>query len=474
MMTVKPPNILVYCCKKTTAFETVSKVLMSCVGQGRYTVYQLDESEPWQRHCALVVIASHPLDVSHRAVGQIKQYRRDGGKILSMGGYFSMLLPLDCYGEPPGPCLDDLCSTPSQLELGQGMKKSLLMIPTKAFSDKGILAKALMELGIDSKSDNCVQLQPLNVFSRSSSILDQYFNSLKQTCSVNKNGELIYPLGKGHPDVRILRGKCSESRFFDDHKDIDFPEVFVHSKAVTSTQDLLWDNSVLRQGVSSMAILADIQITGKGRGKNQWISPNGSMCLSFYFTLQQNTLLTKKLPFVQYISALATIKAINNAYVAIPALKIKWPNDIYTINGEKIGGVLVNCSTNGTLTQLCVGIGLNVNNDEPTISLAKLSGETISVPKLASKVCHAFIEEVDLFNELGYEQFVESFCQNWLHQDKKVKISLGNVNCDAIIKSIDSDGYLSVMNLTTQKSVSVQPDGNSFDMMENLIAVKSS
>lgn len=476
MMTTKPPNILVYCCKNNSAFETISKMLLSCVGQGRYTMYQLDESEPWQRHCALVVIASHPLDITPKVACQMKQYHREGGKLLSMGGYFSSLLPLDCFGEPPGPCLDYMCSTPSQLGLGQGIKNSLIMLPVKSFADKSILMKALMELGIYSKADNCVQLQPLHVFSQNSAILDKYFNSLRQRCPVDNNGELLYPIGKCQSDsaVRIFREKQSKSEFFDDHKAINFPEVFIHSEAVTSTQDMLWNNSLLRQNVSSIAILADVQVAGKGRGKNQWISPLGSMCLSFYCTIQQCTPLTKKLPFVQYITTLATIKAINDTCVTIPPLKIKWPNDIYTSTGVKIGGVLVNCSTNGKITELCIGIGVNVNNEEPTVSLAKLSGVKISVPKLASKICCSFIEEVDLFNEIGHEQFIERFCQNWLHQDKKVKISLGNINCDAIIKSIDSDGYLSVLNLATHQSVSVQPDGNSFDMMENLIAVKSS
>ncbi|KAL5270513.1 hypothetical protein ACHWQZ_G001283 [Mnemiopsis leidyi] len=474
-MTVKPLNILIYCCKNNSVFENVSKILMSCVGKERYTVYQLDESEPWQRHCALVVIASHPMDISHKVTAQMKQYRRDGGKLISMGGYFSSLLPLDCFKEPPGPCLDDLCQTPSQLEVGQGIQKSLLLLPSNSFTDKTILTKALMEVGIDSKTGNTVQLQPLNVYCQNSTTLDNYFSCLKLACPVGDDGDLLYPKEKlqSDCDVKIFQGS-GKAEFFDEHTIIGFPEVFIQSKAVTSTQDLLWTNSILRQDVSSVAVLADVQVAGKGRGKNQWISPLGSMCLSFFYTPKPGTMLTKKLPFVQYITALATIKAIQGTNSKVPPLRIKWPNDIYTGDGKKIGGVLVNCSSNGKTTQLCIGIGINVNNDEPTISLAKLSGSQTSVPKLASKVCCSFIEEVDLFNELGYEQFIERFCQSWLHQDKLVKISVGSVNCDAIIKSIDADGYLSVVDLASNKSVSVQPDGNSFDMMENLIAVKSS
>ena len=53
------------------------------------------------------------------------------------------------------------------------------------------------------------------------------------------------------------------------------------------------------------------------------------------------------------------------------------------------------------------------------------------------------------------------------------KVNLGNENGEmVIIKGLDDMGFLSVRNSLNEVQ-SVQPDGNSFDMMRNLIIVKT-
>ena len=474
-MAIKPQSILIYCFKNNNVFESVSHMITSSLGHTKFTINQLDESECWLQHCSLVVIASYPHDIAYRVNSQIRKFYQNGGKILSMGGYFTSLLPLDLTGEPPGPCLDEICRSVTWLSQGQGVQNSVVMLPVKLFSDKTVLCKTLQELGIMSQDVTIPEVQPLVVYSLNTSALNSFFVKLKTVCSTNINKELILPMPKNLNDNCVLIKKNANKNigFFEGHQNSSFPEIYIHSKAVTSTQDLLWNNPTITSNCSSIAILSDTQISGKGRDKNQWISPLGSMCLSFYFSVQQNTIVGSKLPFVQYIAALATVQAAIEVCGPSLPVTIKWPNDIYSENNVKIGGVLVNCSTNNDKCNLCVGIGLNVNNSEPTTSLSKLSGNTISIDKMARKICDIFMDEVHKFNDLGHSQFVERFCDRWMHQDKKVKISVGSINCSAVIKSIDNDGYLKVLNLVTQEMISVQPDGNSFDMMENLIAVKS-
>jgi biotin--protein ligase len=41
-----------------------------------------------------------------------------------------------------------------------------------------------------------------------------------------------------------------------------------------------------------------------------------------------------------------------------------------------------------------------------------------------------------------------------------------------VIRGLDSSGYLEVRSLQTGKVFSVHPDGNTFDMMKNLIRAK--
>ena len=50
---------------------------------------------------------------------------------------------------------------------------------------------------------------------------------------------------------------------------------------------------------------------------------------------------------------------------------IKWPNDIY-VNQMKIGGILCQSICRDGVFHVVVGVGLNVNNSEPTTCLADL------------------------------------------------------------------------------------------------------
>lgn len=50
---------------------------------------------------------------------------------------------------------------------------------------------------------------------------------------------------------------------------------------------------------------------------------------------------------------------------------IKWPNDIYA-NRLKIGGIICQSVYRGGAFHVIIGVGLNVNNTEPTTCLSEL------------------------------------------------------------------------------------------------------
>ena len=55
----------------------------------------------------------------------------------------------------------------------------------------------------------------------------------------------------------------------------------------------------------------------------------------------------------------------------------------------------------------------------------------------------------------------------------KVSLSVNDKMEDVTIKGLDDFGFL-LAQTKSGKSLSVQPDGNSFDMLRNLIAIKKS
>lgn len=75
---------------------------------------------------------------------------------------------------------------------------------------------------------------------------------------------------------------------------------------------------------------ATLQVAGRGRGSNIWVSPAG--CLIFSTCLNHSIAISNTAPvvFVQYLMAIAIvegIKSYDHGYSQVP-VKLKWPNDI--------------------------------------------------------------------------------------------------------------------------------------------------
>lgn len=61
----------------------------------------------------------------------------------------------------------------------------------------------------------------------------------------------------------------------------------------------------------------------------------------------------------------------------------------------------------------------------------------------------------------------------FISSDVKVSLSVNDKMEDVTIKGLDDFGFL-LVHTKSGESISVQPDGNSFDMLQNLIAMKKS
>ena len=111
--------------------------------------------------------------------------------------------------------------------------------------------------------------------------------------------------------------------------------------------------------------LATFQLSGRGRGQNQWASPLG--CLQFSLLVAMPDAVRAKAPWVQYLFSVAVVHACRNILPSSVAksVVIKWPNDIYAEvkneQGEvvllkKIGGILVNLCYDGRDTFAIIGM----------------------------------------------------------------------------------------------------------------------
>jgi len=154
---------------------------------------------------------------------------------------------------------------------------------------------------------------------------------------------------------------------------LKFGNSLMYGQVVTSTQTMLDKNFELCQQLPDGFVCnATIQVSGRGRGRNSWISPPG--CLQFSLVLRHPVQAHHaSAVFVQYLVALAVVESVCSlpGYEDLP-LRLKWPNDIYAeaplehpSQAEvqagsmpkmiKIGGVLVNSNFDGSGFLLVIG-----------------------------------------------------------------------------------------------------------------------
>ncbi|PPQ77939.1 hypothetical protein CVT25_015414 [Psilocybe cyanescens] len=278
-------------------------------------------------------------------------------------------------------------------------------------------------------------------------------------------------------------------------------EALLYGEAVTSTQTMLDKNPHLLSHLPTPLLsLASYQLAGRGRGSNVWLSPSGCLQFSLLLRVALADFPGSKLVFLQYLFALAVVEACRDETVLGPKagdkIKLKWPNDIYASVGlgrddyRKIGGVLVNTSFFGGKVDIVIGCGLNVLNLPPITSLSQLhpsARASLSMERTAAMIMSKFESMWTTFvKERGsFQSFNDLYLARWLHSDQLVTLTTTTPHTAVRIVGITPDyGLLRTIpersgmpryssSAREDDYIDLQPDGNSFDLMANLIKSKS-
>ncbi|KAL8674139.1 MAG: hypothetical protein Q9168_001476 [Polycauliona sp. 1 TL-2023] len=269
-----------------------------------------------------------------------------------------------------------------------------------------------------------------------------------------------------------------------------FGKELLYGEVVTSTNTLLEKNTaLLRRLPTGFTATATVQVAGRGRGSNVWVSPAGSLMFSTVVRHQMSLTAQAPVVFLQYLAALAIVegvKSYDHGYQRIP-VRLKWPNDIYASDPAdpsgktfvKIGGILVNSHYSSSEYLCVVGVGLNTTNASPTTSLNALNPPTpFTLEKLLARILTCFSALYERFVRTGFDEyFTEMYYKHWLHTEQIVTLEAeGGVR--ARIKGITTDwGLLKAEELgwedrPTGRMLTLQSDSNSFDFFKGLIKRK--
>ncbi|XP_047511746.1 biotin--protein ligase isoform X2 [Pieris napi] len=262
--------------------------------------------------------------------------------------------------------------------------------------------------------------------------------------------------------------------YFDNLTSKNIGRVLIYADVLTSTQHII--EGSLGHGVGAVA---RSQSSGRGRGNNKWISPNGQAVMSLQVWQKMNP----TIPLIQHATALALVRAIRSdpPYQNLD-IRIKWPNDIYYGRNVKIGGVITTANCIGDDVIINIGTGVNISNSVPTTCVNDMISEyntregaslaPISIEKFLARYCSQLEIIIDnLISERGVDNFLKEYYEYWLHDGEEIRIQSGEGSpVPGTISGLDEFGWLIVR--TVEGDVRVQPDGNTFDIMSGLIAPK--
>ncbi|GLV38483.1 Holocarboxylase synthetase [Carabus blaptoides fortunei] len=281
----------------------------------------------------------------------------------------------------------------------------------------------------------------------------------------------------------VLIHSCPENfstvEYFENLKTEFLGRLVIYSDVMTSSMDVL-DTKKFDHG---FVVLPARQTAGSGRGGNAWLSPIGCAMFSMQIHVPMNSILAQGLPLIQHLVSVAIVSGIRSqpGYEDIE-LRLKWPNDIYAYASIKIGGIILNSSVESDLAVCNIGSGTNLSNSLPTtcindiiIKHNQLKGtalKTLSFEKYLALVFTEMERIYDIIQAGNIEYFYNLYYKYWLHSGAEITVQTSDgATRDVTVSGIDQYGYLTVTSKDGITS-SVEPDGNTFDMMEGLIAPK--
>lgn len=182
-------------------------------------------------------------------------------------------------------------------------------------------------------------------------------------------------------------------------------------------------------------VLTDHQEQGRGRMQRVWSSERG-----------QNILLSWVADWQCPISDLPRITLLLAAELAHEFdLWVKWPNDLMTSDGHKVGGILSSVHTLGTIEHtVVVGVGINVyqTNFPPEIKASSL--HLLSVDDVDSRGLLSRTDVVDrmiqVFDRVNVNDTLDRWRERSITLDKTVTVA----GRRGVVSGIREDGALIV------------------------------
>ena len=448
-MSAKPPNILVV--NGNAENEDDVKCVQSHLPKNRFLVYPLlsaSSSNGWRENALALIVSGRPQQEND--LKAIEKFIEDEDRsvpvaqFLDDGRFFGQHPQVIERGDFEIEPLNAFCRFP----LNQDQEKAKIVL------------RRILKVPDEENERDDLDLTPATLVSQDEDAFCAAVENMPNLAFgiANKVDETIS--SEFLPVTTSTSSRTFDKKvYFSRLKTASLGHVLLHSEVMNSSFEPLKRGSPL----NGLVVVPDIQLGGRGRGRNGWISPKGAAMFTLHFETSRDSLLGQKASMLCHLVALAVVRACDNGDV-----RIKWPNDVYWKRESKLGGILIQSAFKGRVVEFDIGVGFNLDNEEPLKGL-NLYQETVLKREVFLAEVFNHLERILQEYEEDETSVRSEYKEHWLHQDQPVEVvGLG----EAVVQDIDDYGFLVVKRVQDGSIKSVQPDGNSFDMMKGLIAPK--
>jgi BirA family transcriptional regulator, biotin operon repressor / biotin---[acetyl-CoA-carboxylase] ligase len=224
--------------------------------------------------------------------------------------------------------------------------------------------------------------------------------------------------------------------------------------AINSTNSYLKELSKVVSTSNWTVVTAEYQTIGRGQMETKWESDRGKNLMCSILIKFKNVKIEN-----QFYLNCAVSLGIFNALKSynLPKLRIKWPNDIMSVN-KKLGGILIeNSLLNSNIYQTVVGIGINVNQVRfplhlvKAVSMKQILKKDFDRDMILNQIVDSVKEQIDLLEMKKFEI---------LHQNyEKV---LFKINTPYMFENVDKQKFLGkILGITRSGKLIVEKENKS-------------
>ncbi len=223
-------------------------------------------------------------------------------------------------------------------------------------------------------------------------------------------------------------------------------------------------NADLLAGDATPALLvADHQTGGRGtRGRRWHAAPGAGLLMSLRHPLDRPL---RELSGLSLAAGVAVLRALRT--LGVPAVELKWPNDILT-GGAKLGGILVETRMQGGRVLAVIGCGLNWNAAPQGLPLrlaAASLADCLHPPPSrntgAAAIARELLAAIGEFERDGLAAFHGEWEAAHAHAGRRVRVRLaGGRVLTGTAEGLEPDGSLKLRTrrgLRTVQSGTVRP-----------------